>query len=150
MDWSQIIFAAGIFAALLIGLPHWRIWAVMVCNFVATMTFADTPTAVGIMDIASATFLLGAGRQAHIVAFLFACMIPIYWLTTVFPQWPNSATYAIIDAIAYVQLGVIGYGGGGIAFICRHLVLRHRAFLGAMAFRGDTKSGVAMVSKESA
>jgi hypothetical protein len=146
----QIIFTCGLFGALLIGLPHWRIWVAMICNFLATMTFADTPTLVGIVDIACAAFLLGAGRQAHIVAFLFACMVPVYWLPTGFPQWSNSATYAIIDVIAYVQLGVIGYGGGGVNFIRRHFGLRHRTVLGTVAFRSDTKSGVAMVSKESA
>ena len=150
MDWSQIIFTTALFGALIYGGPHWRIWMAMICNFLATMTLADTPTTVAIADLAAAAFLLGAGHRAHIVAFLFAVMVPIYWAATVFPQWPSSATYAIIDAIAYVQLGVIGYGGGGLTIIRRNLGLRYGAILGPMAFRGDTKSGVAMVSQESA
>jgi hypothetical protein len=145
-----IIFYAFFVASVIYGGPHWRIFVVMIANFAASMALKDYPTAIAVADLAAAAFLLGAGQKAHIVAFLFACMVPIYWASTVFPQWPNSLTYVIIEFIAYFQLGVISYGGGGIAFIRRHRVLRRGAILGPVAFGGHANVGVAMVSQESA
>ena len=124
--WQGII-ASMLLAAFLSGRPHWRIVAVMACNFLFSMQFGGNFLTVGVADVVSAAFLLGISARANVVAGLFALMVPVYVAGTYF-QWNISTTYTIIDLIAYMQCGVIGRVDGGMGFIRRSFNRR----------RGDT------------
>lgn len=110
MHWTQAAYICLLLVAIA---ASWRlhgsaiIAAVMLGNLGATMAMAHDPVAVGVADAASAALLLIGPTRARIVAMLFSVMIPVYVSALVF-TWPNSTTYAIIDLIALVQLGVIG------------------------------------------
>jgi hypothetical protein len=74
---------------------------------------------VAVLDIACAALLIGSSRQADIVAAIFVVMVPIYVIGAI-AAFPPNATYAIIDLLAVVQLGVIANGRGGMAIHRRY------------------------------
>lgn len=112
MHWTQLAYIAALLLALGIGRPGYLVASVMVGNLLATITLAPSPLAIGVADIVCAGILLTGGVKAHIVAYIFAAMVPVY-VAAAMLHWQNSTTYAIIDALAYLQLAVIGGVGGG-------------------------------------
>jgi len=147
MHWTQALYIGLLCVALACS---WRqpwsalIAAVMVGNLVATMTLAPDPIAVGIADAVSAAILLLGNTRARTVAMLFSVMIPVYvsadWLL-----WPNYATYAIIDLIAYLQLGIVGGLDRGIGRICRAAARRWRGLADPASQGGHAAFGVAPI-----
>lgn len=102
----QAIIAAGLLLALL-GKPPARLWFAVAGNFIVTMILAENPVPVAIADLMTAAIILGVSTRANIVAGLFALMQPIY-IAGFALGWPDATTYACIDLLAYVQLGVMG------------------------------------------
>lgn len=127
MDWSQIAFGSCLAVACYFGRGDLRIILVMVANFIATITLSDFPLAVGVADMACCVVLALGSSRARVVAAFFVAMTatyPVCWLLGV----SNSATYTLVDALAYLQLVVVGRGDHGIGFGLRALNrLRHRS-----------------------
>jgi hypothetical protein len=136
-----IIFYAVFVLAVLIGLPSKKIIAAFLLNLIASFFLKETPTAIAIADLAAAAYLFGQGSKENLIAALFGCMVLLYWVPTGFPQVQISEIYVMVEIIAYIQLMVIGYGGGGIAFIRRHIGLRWPFVLGALAARRNPALG---------
>lgn len=144
MHWTQATYLCLLILAIYMGRPIWLIGAVMLGNLTATMAFASDPYAVGAADALSAAILLTSDTRAKIVAMLFSVMIPVYvsaqWLA-----WPASATYAIIDLIALLQLGVIGGVDRGIGRACRAVAGRRRIPADTQAHGGHAAISVASI-----
>jgi len=104
-------------AAIAYGRPPRLIIAVMAGNFAATWYLAADPLAVGVADAASAAVLLWSPNvRNRVIATLFSVMVPFYVSGAAMSLQP-STTYAIIDCIALLQLGVIGGIDRGIGRI---------------------------------
>ena len=111
-DW-QIIYAALLAASLGIGRPVPVIWAVMIGNLAWSAAFGPRVLFVALGDLLAAVILMAEGRRAMLVAGLFVVMIFVEVLTWCL-AWPNAATYAIVDVLAYIQCGVIAHADTGI------------------------------------
>lgn len=61
------------------------------------------------VDLLCATVLIGKGRRESLVALVFCAMVGFYLLAKLF-SCPIWTTYAIIEALAYLQCFVIGSG----------------------------------------
>jgi len=114
--WRAILIT-GFAIAVYTGRPPRLIIAVMVSNFGATWYLAADPLAVGVADAASAAVLLWSPNvRNRVIATLFSVMVPFYVSGAAMSLQP-STTYAIIDCIALLQLGVIGGIDRGIGRI---------------------------------
>lgn len=148
MDWTQGLYIAALVAAFGFGNPHWIIVAAMVLDLATTLIFRGDYITVGAADLLVALALLFAGRRGQFVALLFALMHPIYVLGFVF-KWPPAATYAIVDALAYLQLAIIGGLDVGIASARRWAANRRgNSYPGAAQMGGHAKNGVARILAE--
>lgn len=147
MHWTQALYIVLLGLALC---ASWRqrwpalIAAVMVGNLVVTMALASDPIAVGVADAVSAAILLIGNARAWAVAMLFSVMIVVY-VSATWLLWPNAATYAIIDLIAYLQLGIVGGMDRGIGRICRSAARRWRGIADPAPQGGHAAFGVAPV-----
>lgn len=118
MDWSQWLFVSALALATYTGRPSLNISLPMWGNFIATFFLASTVAHVAVADIIAASILVFGSRRAAVIALLFVLMLPVYALAD-FYQWPNAATYAIIDLLAYLQLAIMGRWGDGMAILGR-------------------------------
>ena len=118
MDWSQWLFVSALALATYTGRPSLNIALPMWGNFLATFFLAATVAHVAVADIIAASILAFGSRRAAVIALLFVLMLPVYALAD-FYQWPNAATYAIIDVLAYLQLAIVGRWGDGLAILGR-------------------------------
>lgn len=109
--WQTILVCLYV-ASLLRGRHGFLLWAVMFGNLAFTMTFAPHYLVVGAVDLLCATVLIGKGRRESLVALVFCAMVGFSLLAKLF-SWPIWTTYAIIDALAYIQCFVIGSGHVG-------------------------------------
>lgn len=112
MHWTQIAYMAAILLALLWGRAGFLLCAAMLGNLAFTITFAPHYLVVGAVDLLCATVLIGKGRRESLVALVFCAMVGFSLLAKLF-SWPIWTTYAIIDALAYIQCFVIGSGHVG-------------------------------------
>lgn len=112
-DW-QTIFAAALLLAIVLGKPSLTLGAVMLANLAGTMVLHGNPLAVGVLDLVCAAILIGRGNREIAVAALFVLMVPVY-IAGKANGWSPATTYAIVEAIAYIQVGVMGNVGGGMA-----------------------------------
>ena len=113
MHWTQIIYLG----LLLIGSgaaitkDRWLLVVVLWMNFGGTIALHDAPIAVGVLDMACASILVGFGdRREYVVASLFVLMTILYQFEV---QLGRAMLYTIIDVMAYAQIVVIGGGGFG-------------------------------------
>lgn len=113
MHWTQGLYLILLIAALWHGKAGPRLTLAMLGNVAATMALASDPVTVGVADTVAAAVLIGGNAKARIVATLFSVMLPVYVSAHVF-SWSSATTYAIIDLLAFVQLGVICGASGGI------------------------------------
>lgn len=155
MDWLvgwvtiwRAVLMLGFVLAVCFGRPSPRVISVMVCNFTASVVFADDLITVGIADLLAAIVLLGGCKRAQIVATLFSVMCLIY----VSGQWLGLSLwsiYAIIDLLAYAQLAVIGGLDRGIRRLARAFARRGAVPDSGLAQRGHATGGVALVPSQS-
>ena len=143
MHWTQVVYMLALCAALYGGGAPVRVAAVMLCNLAFTFTVAAEPIAVGVVDIACAVALIGHNMRANIVALLFALMIPVY-----VAGLKTSTTYTIVDAIAFLQIGVIWRVDSGIRNARRFIGRLVSCFVRPMVQGGDTKRNLALVSRK--
>lgn len=136
MDWSQWLFVSALVLATYTGRPALNIALPMWGNFLATFFLASTVAHVAVADILAASILAFGSRRAAVIALLFVIMLPVYALAH-FYQWPNSATYAIIDLLAYLQLAIMGRWGDGIGILGRLGVRRDDPSLGSVSPGGS-------------
>jgi hypothetical protein len=146
MDGWQMIFAAALALACIAGRRDRLIVGVMLANFAATLTFAATPLTVGVADILCLCVLITGSQRARVVAAFFAAMSAIYpiglWFGLTAPT-----IYTIVDALAFLQLVVVGRGDHGIAYCRRHLGrLRDRAGL-PVVHRNHPPSGSGLAAQ---
>lgn len=118
MDWSQWLFVSALALATYTGRPSLNIALPMWGNFIATFFLASTVAHVAVADVVAASILVFGSRRAAVIALLFVLMTPVYAMAH-FYQWPNAATYAIIDVLAYLQLAIMGRWGDGMAILGR-------------------------------
>lgn len=152
-EW-QAIFVAAMGVAFLTGRPHIMVVFGMSLDLAATMAFAGDYMTVGAVDLLVALSFIALGRRPQIVALLFAMMAPVYVLGFAF-NWPPSATYAIVELLAYAQLAVIGKLDVGISAIRRrlapavwNLVGRNNPGPAVKTTGGHAVTGVARISAE--
>jgi hypothetical protein len=112
MDESQIIYVSLLVAASLTGGPSKALLLVMWGNLGATMFLADNYTHVAAADIIAAVILTLRSRHEGAIALLFAAMLPVYVVADQL-SFTKTATYAIIDALAYAQIVILGRWDGG-------------------------------------
>lgn len=147
MDWSQEAYLASLGLALIIGRPAPVVVLAMVGNLLATMILTQSLVAVAVADLAAAAVLLGGGERAVAVAALFAVMVPVYFAAYL-AGWPAATTYAIVDALAYLQCGIIAHVDHGMGRLARGV----GGFFGArrvsMAARGNAREGVAAPERQ--
>ena len=116
MDWSQDIYLmlllVGSIAAYHRGSKF--IILVMWCNFLATMLLSPEPLMVALADLASAgaILMIVQNKAAFTIAALFCVMALIYPASIIIGA---SATYTIVDGLAYVQIFAMGSTGFGSA-----------------------------------
>lgn len=140
MDWSQWLFIFALVLATYTGRPPLNIAIPMWGNFAATFLLASTVSHVAIADVAAASILAFGTRRAAVIALLFLLMLPVYALAH-FYQWPNAATYAIIDLFAYMQLAIMGRWGDGLGFLGRLGNRRNHSGVHSLSSRGDAFVG---------
>ena len=145
MHWTQALYVGLLVLACYTGKPRPAIMVAMWGDLIATMVLASSPIAVGVADAAAMAVLMMAGRRGLVVAMLFSVMIPVY-VAAAWLAWPNEATYAIIDLIAYLQLGVIGGLDRGLRIAFRAFVGRNHGRFRAAKNGGNAGLGVARVS----
>jgi hypothetical protein len=121
-DW-QLLYAGLLTLATLMGRPHKALLLVMWGNFVLTILVNGDPRAVAIADIICASVLVLRTPREAIIAALFVLMIPVYILSHHL-SWQIGATYAIVDAIAYAQLCVVGKVDGGYSGLKHYFIQR--------------------------
>ena len=85
----------------------------MIANMAWSAAFGPLVLFVAIGDLLAAVFLMMEGRRAVLVAGLFVVMVFVE-VAAWYLAWSNAATYAIVDALAYFQCGVIAHVDGGI------------------------------------
>lgn len=113
---------------------RWLLVSVLWINFAGTMSLADYPLMVGILDLACASVLIGKGdKREYVVAGLFAAMIGLYYFAEILG---NYATYSIVDILAYAQIFVMGSGGFG-----EFLRASRRSLFGVMAAASGGPAG---------
>jgi hypothetical protein len=115
-----MIFATALALACIAGRRDRLIVGVMLANFTATLTFAATPLTVGVADIICLAILITGSQRARVVAAFFAAMAAIYPIGLCLGL-TSPAIYTIVDALAFLQLVVVGRGDHGIAYCRRHL-----------------------------
>lgn len=97
-----------------IAKDRWLLAVVLWINFGGTVSLADEPMAVGVLDLACAAVLVRFGsKRDYVVAALFAVMVAFYAMAGVLGK---TAIYSIVDGLAYAQIFVIGSGGFGKLF----------------------------------
>ncbi|MGL4309810.1 MAG: hypothetical protein ACRCSU_04930 [Paracoccaceae bacterium] len=129
MDAWQMIFGSALALACIAGRRDRLIVGVMLANFAATVAFAEQPLTVGFADILCMTLLLTGSARARVVAAFFAAMSAIYPIGVWFGLTP-ATIYTIVDALAFLQLVVVGRGDHGIASGRRYIGrLRRRIHL---------------------
>lgn len=145
------MFGGAVILALCAGNAPLRVWLAMLLNLAATITFAADPYIVAAFDLICAIVLIGAGARAHVVAALFAAMVPFY-IVGQFAHWPPSTTYGIVEVVAYLQIAVIGNVDGGIYRAYRRSVNFGRNRLGRAVYtveiRSEAQQFAGMVSGE--
>lgn len=122
-DW-QALYAAAFILVLAFGAPNLFVARVMAVNFLITMALGGDELSVAVLDLLCIAALVGQGPQARVVAALYILMVPIY-IAGRANQWPADTTYAIIEALGYGQLMVMGNVGGGMGRRCRNTLRRH-------------------------
>ena len=148
MDGSQAVYTTGLIVALYCGRPHWLIAAAMVFDLAATLALSGNPIAVGTADMICAVALLFAGWRGRVVALIFALMQPVY-VAAVALGWNSGTTYAIVDSLAFLQLGVIGGLDTGISSARRWLDRRRgNSANHPLEMGGHSGNGVARISAE--
>ncbi len=151
MIW-QVIFALALASALALGRPRLIVWVAMLGNLAATALLAADPVTVAVFDLVAATLLFFGDTRAKILAMIFATMAPIYVIFGLLGVH-QSTTYAIIDVLAFLQVGVISGADVGISRAIRNarrrLAGRGSRAVPSVAQRGHAFVGVAAISGES-
>jgi len=116
VDWSQDIYLFLLLVGSIAAYRHGSKFIILVmwCNFLATMLLSSEPLMVALVDIASAWAILMVvqNRAAFTIAGLFCVMALIYPASIIIGA---SATYTIVDVLAYVQIFAMGSTGFGSA-----------------------------------
>lgn len=118
MDWSQYLYIGILGAAITWGLPRPQLVAVMLFNLAGTLLFHGDTFDQALIDLVSATALLGRRRMENTVAVLFVAMA--MWEVIAYRL---QVSYAIIstgtDVLAYVQCGVVSGADRGMGRVLR-------------------------------
>lgn len=147
MHWTQAVWLAMFLAAAAIGRADWKVIAACLANFAGTALLAPSLLSVAVIDIATASFLLvTCGKKGAVLAAFYAIYTPVCvfggWL-----GWPNSTTYAIVDAVGLLQFLVIARGDGRTGRVC-WAADRRGSVTGGMLSRGGYSSGLAFMDKK--
>jgi len=116
VDWSQYIYLFLLLVGSVAAYFHGSKFIVLVMwvNFLATMELSFDPLMVALVDLASAWAILMVvqNRAAFTIAALFCVMALIYPTSVLIGV---SATYTLVDILAYVQILAMGSTGFGRA-----------------------------------
>jgi len=116
VDWSQYIYLFLLLVGSVAAYFHGSKFIVLVMwvNFLATMELSFEPLMVALVDLASAWAILMVvqNRAAFTIAALFCVMALIYPTSVLIGV---SATYTLVDILAYVQILAMGSTGFGRA-----------------------------------
>lgn len=133
----QAALITSLLLAVIIGRPPWSVAVVMLGNLAGSYLLARYADPffhyVMVLDVLSASILMGRGARANFVALLFALMVPLY-IPAIVLLWPFSTTQAIVEVLAYTQIAIVGGVGGGYV---------HRYF-GDTYGRGDSLRSMAI------
>jgi hypothetical protein len=143
MDGWQLVFLAALVLACIAGRRDRLIVGVMAANFAATVTFATTPLSVAVADLLSIVILAAGSVRARSVAAFFVAMVPLYPIGLWFGLRP-ATIYTIVDALAFLQLVVVGRGDDGIAGLRRYLGRLHHRSRVPVGFRGAPRRNLGL------
>jgi len=118
VDWSQYIYLILLLIGSGVAYAHDSRFIILVmwANFIATMELSGGPLAVAFVDLSCAYAILmvvnNKNKPAMTIVAIFCVMAPIYQLAEIIGV---TATYTIVDILAYVQIfamGSTGFGNG--------------------------------------
>ncbi len=113
MSIFQIAYLTGLAVAVWWGRPDWRLVALLLANFVGTMTFASSPYNVAILDLVTACLFIVIGTgKAKILAAVFGAVAAVCVFGKM-AQLSHNTIYAIVEISALAIFGVVASGGGG-------------------------------------
>lgn len=119
----QMALIIAMALAFVVGRPHRVLACVVASNFAVSAYFGEGLSSVMVADLLCVALLIGRGPTEDFIALLFALMIPFY-VPAIIGVWNVGSTFAIVEAITYLQYAVIGGLGGG--FISRRFRRRYR------------------------
>lgn len=128
MSFWQIIIMGMLVTATWTGRPGYLLTLAMFGNVIATMAFAGNLSAVAVADVLAAAILVFQGRREVMIAILFLVMLPIY-LGVHLLSLPNPIAYVAVDALAYMQIAIMGRWDDGLDRLVRHWCRRSHSAL---------------------
>lgn len=109
--WTTVYVVVAM-GACIVGRPSVWVPIALTFNLLFCVAVGGAYLPVAAVDLLCACILLGRGRRESLVGLIYCAMVPISILAKLF-SWPLSTTYAIIEALAYIQCFVIGSGHVG-------------------------------------
>ena len=129
IDWILLV------AALWFGRPPVLVVVALTADLALGGTgLAQSPYAIAIVDLGAAIVCLGHSARGDIAALIFVAMTMTGAVMTAM-DFSRETTYACIDALLWVQLGVIGGIDRGIRHTLRHTSRRRNSALGHVEVR---------------
>lgn len=112
MHWTQIAYPILLGAACYFGGASRVLTIACFGNFIGTVLLSASTISVAIVDLVTICALIGRGRRENISAMVFLMMVFAYPISSGL-NFTTSTTYAIVDALGVLLLGVVANVGGG-------------------------------------
>lgn len=115
MDWQVIYLLALATASWPVRSSPWLVF-VMWANLGACALSGWDIRAMVVSDLVCGLLLMAGTNRMVIVGSLFLAMLPVYAVAS-FQEWPLETTYARVEALAYIQMFVMGRADVGMGLV---------------------------------